>query len=51
VSGQDIAISTRGGNLRINDATVRIADIPASNGIVHVIDRVLLPTQTARASH
>ncbi|MCU0647754.1 MAG: fasciclin domain-containing protein [Gemmatimonadaceae bacterium] len=43
VAGPTIEISARNGELRINDATVRIADVPASNGVVHVIDRVLLP--------
>jgi uncharacterized surface protein with fasciclin (FAS1) repeats len=43
VAGQSVRISTNGDQLRINDAVVRIADVPASNGIVHVIDRVLLP--------
>ncbi len=43
VAGQSVRITTNGDQLRINDAVVRIADIPASNGIVHVIDRVLLP--------
>ena len=44
VAGQDVRISQRNDELRINDATVRIADIPASNGIIHVIDRVLIPS-------
>lgn len=44
VAGQPIRISTSNDQLRINDAVVRIADIPASNGVVHVIDRVLIPT-------
>ena len=44
VAGQDLRISQRNDELRINDATVRIADIPASNGIIHVIDRVLIPS-------
>ncbi len=44
VAGQDVRISTRNDELRINDATVRIADVPASNGIIHVIDRVLIPS-------
>jgi len=44
VAGQALRISEQNGELRINDATVRIADVPASNGIVHVIDRVLSPT-------
>lgn len=46
VAGQNVRISQDGDLLRINDATVRIADIPASNGIIHVIDRVLLPTES-----
>ncbi|QJR36396.1 fasciclin domain-containing protein [Gemmatimonas groenlandica] len=49
VADLDVRISDVNGELRINDATVRIADIPASNGIIHVIDRVLLPPD-ARAS-
>jgi len=49
VAGQSVRISQDGDLLRINDATVRIADIPASNGIIHVIDRVLLPTETRAA--
>ena len=44
VAGQDVRISQRNDELRINDATVRIADVPASNGIIHVIDRVLIPS-------
>jgi uncharacterized surface protein with fasciclin (FAS1) repeats len=30
------------GKMMINDATV-VASVPASNGIVHVIDKVILP--------
>jgi uncharacterized surface protein with fasciclin (FAS1) repeats len=43
VANQDVRIRNSDGELRINDAVVRIADIPASNGLVHVIDRVLMP--------
>ncbi|MCU0634243.1 MAG: fasciclin domain-containing protein [Gemmatimonadaceae bacterium] len=51
VAGPRVQISEQNGELRINDATVRIADVPASNGVVHVIDRVLLPPATmSRAS-
>jgi hypothetical protein len=45
-----VQISEQNGELRINDATVRLADVPASNGIIHVIDRVLLPTEPARST-
>jgi len=30
----------------INDANVVKADIPASNGVIHVIDTVILPPQS-----
>jgi uncharacterized surface protein with fasciclin (FAS1) repeats len=43
VNGAEIAISVVDGNVMINDATVIIADVPASNGIIHAIDTVLLP--------
>lgn len=43
VQGQDITITTMDGNVMINDATVVQADIEASNGVIHVIDGVLLP--------
>ena len=46
VSGQSIRISTSNDQLRINDAVVRVADVPASNGVIHIIDRVLIPSET-----
>jgi len=43
VAGQKVTVRDVDGELRINNAVVRIADVPASNGLVHVIDRVLMP--------
>ncbi|WP_163577046.1 fasciclin domain-containing protein [Halomonas faecis] len=43
VQGQDLRITTMNGSVMINDATVVDADIEASNGVIHVIDSVLLP--------
>jgi uncharacterized surface protein with fasciclin (FAS1) repeats len=43
VNGQSFRISKSGDGLMINDANVTKADIKASNGIIHVIDRVILP--------
>jgi uncharacterized surface protein with fasciclin (FAS1) repeats len=43
VEGGDITVDLSGGAVKINDATVTKADIPASNGVIHVIDTVLLP--------
>ena len=43
VLGKDVAIKVDMGNVYINDAQVIITDIEASNGVIHVIDSVLLP--------
>ncbi len=43
VQGQSLTITTMDGSVMINDATVIQADIEASNGVIHVIDGVLLP--------
>lgn len=42
LQGQSIAIDTSNG-VRINESNVVTADIVASNGVVHVIDTVLIP--------
>jgi len=46
VNGAMVKISTEDGKVMINDATVTTADIPASNGVIHVIDKVILPPQS-----
>jgi transforming growth factor-beta-induced protein len=43
VLGKDIAIKVDMGNVYINDAKVIITDIETSNGVIHVIDSVILP--------
>ncbi|MCY3568422.1 MAG: fasciclin domain-containing protein [Chloroflexi bacterium] len=43
VQGESVSITVEGDSVRINDALVVIADIEASNGVIHVIDAVLLP--------
>ena len=45
VQGESVSISVEGDNVRINDSLVIIADIVAENGVIHVIDTVLLPPQ------
>lgn len=42
--GSDVTISLKGGNAMVNNAKVEKADIEASNGVVHVIDTVILPS-------
>ncbi len=43
INGKDITIEISNGNVFINDAQVTVADIETDNGVVHVIDAVLLP--------
>lgn len=43
VNGKNITVKLAGGKAMINDATVVAADVKASNGVVHVIDKVILP--------
>ncbi len=44
VNGADITIGTEGG-VTVNEANVVAADIEASNGVIHVLDAVILPPQ------
>ena len=43
VQGQDINVKTSGASVMINDANVVKTDIMCSNGVIHVIDTVILP--------
>ncbi len=49
LAGQDFTITLTGGGKKITDANSRVStmtqtDIQANNGVIHVIDKVLLPT-------
>ena len=43
VNGQEVRISVLKGVVRLNDVRVTKTDIAASNGLIHVVDRVLVP--------
>ena len=43
LQGEEITVTINGGFVFINEAQVTVADLTASNGVVHVIDAVLLP--------
>ncbi len=49
VQGEPIMVSVDGGTISINEAQVVSADLAADNGIVHVINGVLLPPSVAGA--
>lgn len=42
VEGSTIEVTTDGA-VMVNDATVTATDVPASNGVIHVIDKVIIP--------
>jgi uncharacterized surface protein with fasciclin (FAS1) repeats len=50
VLGQPVNISVVDGNVFVNDAQVVITDIETSNGVIHVIDTVLIPPADAPAA-
>jgi uncharacterized surface protein with fasciclin (FAS1) repeats len=50
VNGLPLAVVVRDGKVYVNGAQVVTADIVASNGVIHVIDTVLLPTAVPAAA-
>ena len=46
VNGATVDITVDGDTVMVNDATVTTADVEASNGVIHVIDTVLLPPES-----
>jgi uncharacterized surface protein with fasciclin (FAS1) repeats len=44
LNGQVTSISAAGGSYYINDAKILVTDVFASNGVIHAIDHVLLPS-------
>ena len=46
LNGKEVTVSIMDGKVYINNAMVTLADIEADNGVVHVIDAVLLPPTT-----
>jgi len=43
LNGQDVMIKKNDDGVKINDAMVTMTDIECSNGVIHVIDKVILP--------
>ena len=52
VLGTPITVTVTEGKVRLNDSNVVATDVEASNGVIHVVDTVILPTvkKTADAS-
>ena len=45
VNGKMIDVEVDGGSVKVNDAAVTAADIAASNGVIHIIDKVIMPPE------
>jgi uncharacterized surface protein with fasciclin (FAS1) repeats len=43
VQGQTVALKAEGGKVSVNGANVVLADVAATNGVIHAIDTVILP--------
>jgi uncharacterized surface protein with fasciclin (FAS1) repeats len=43
LNGQSLRVRVRDGKVKVNDARVTTADIGAKNGVIHVINKVLIP--------
>jgi len=44
-NGDDVSFTVNSDGVMVNDATVTVADVEASNGVIHVIDTVLMPPE------
>lgn len=49
INGQELKIDATSG-VKINEANVVTADVEASNGVIHIIDQVLMPAAAAAAN-
>jgi len=51
VQGSEVSISVSNYGVRVDDASVAQADVEASNGVVHIIDAVILPPQDTSSGY
>ena len=50
LQGSNVHISVSGGKAKVNDANLVLTDLDASNGVIHVIDSVILPPEKKKVS-
>ncbi|MBD1805822.1 fasciclin domain-containing protein [Microcoleus sp. FACHB-SPT15] len=43
VEGSEVKIDASNDSVKVNDATVSTSDVDADNGVIHIIDTVLIP--------
>lgn len=49
--GKDVMIKVKDGKVYINKSVVTTADVEASNGVIHIIDTVLIPKEDKKKSY
>jgi uncharacterized surface protein with fasciclin (FAS1) repeats len=47
LGGEDVMVTVEGGSVMVDEADVVAANVPATNGVIHVIDEVLVPMDVA----
>ncbi|MGF1683569.1 fasciclin domain-containing protein [Photobacterium minamisatsumaniensis] len=45
IQGSTVTVENNDGDITINGAKILIPDIPASNGVIHIVDTVLIPAE------
>ena len=51
LQGQSVSIAAKGGSAMVNSAKLVATDLDASNGVIHVIDAVMLPPEKQASTH
>ncbi len=51
VGGQEVMIKVKDGKVYVNKSQVTTADVQASNGVIHIIDAVLIPKEEKKKSY
>jgi uncharacterized surface protein with fasciclin (FAS1) repeats len=51
VGGKDVMVKVKDGKVMVNRSNVTATDIEASNGVIHVIDAVLIPKEEKKKSY
>jgi uncharacterized surface protein with fasciclin (FAS1) repeats len=49
IDGNELIVKKKGNNLMVNGAKVAITDVKASNGVIHIIDTVVMPEKGSKS--
>jgi uncharacterized surface protein with fasciclin (FAS1) repeats len=43
IDGRELSVSDKGGDLYVNGVLITTSDVPCTNGVIHVVDKVIMP--------